>query len=274
MLYLLSSTQLEQHTRDNVGYLLLFLRGSIATIIAYAASHLLFKNGVLTVTLFLTTIQLYDVLHYLLAKNHKDISSSLVRVIPANLRLVLEFFAVFLGVFATLIAAFLFFSETTTFLQSESLFTPFRDLVGTSHDVFTFPNFSSVFLNNLQLFLLFFLFSIIFRLGVIFVLTVNATIWASIIVTVTQHGTDTLMRLFKTLIIITPHMLLEVSAYIFCTLAGIFLSKALSRYHLLTINFFRPAETSLILLLSGFLLLTIGSIVESVVAPLIQSSLL
>ncbi|MFN7160187.1 MAG: stage II sporulation protein M [Candidatus Gracilibacteria bacterium] len=274
MLYLLSGSQLEKNGQNIFGYFLLFLRGIIATVIAYIASHCLFRNGVLTVTLFLTVIQLYDLLHYLLDKNHESIQTRTLAAFKANIRLVLEFFSVFLGILLTLVAAFVLFSEATAYLQSESLFIPFRELITSNHAFFSFPDFITILINNFKLFLIFFLFSLVFRLGVIFVLAVNATIWASIIATITVNGDFLQLRLLKALLIISPHMILEVCAYIVCALAGIFLSRALSKYHLLTLNFFKPAETSLVLLLSGLGLLIIGSFIEAVIAPVVQTMIL
>lgn len=271
MLYLLSSAHLEKHPNDIRGLFLLFLRGIIATIIAYIAGHLLFKNGVLTVTLFLSVIQLYDVLHYLLDKNHDRIQNKNMSPVKANIRLVGEFFAIFLGIFLTLAIAFTLSSETAGYVASETLFIPFKSLISTTSQSFSFPDFITVLFNNFKLFLIFFIFSLVFRLGVIFVLAVNATIWASALAYIASNGESSILRLLKSLLVISPHMILEVSAYILCALAGIFLSKAFAKYHLLTLSFFKPAETSLKLLLSGLGLLIVGSFIEAFLAPVIQA---
>jgi len=123
----------------------------------------------------------------------------------------------------------------------------------------TFEKFSMIFLNNLGVFLLAFLLSLLFGVGAVFVLTWNATILASAIGIVAKE-LGGIKGLPIGILTFLPHGIFEITAYFIAALAGGILSAALTKRHPRFLK--RIFQDTLWFLFFGIVCLVIGAVIE------------
>ncbi|NQU97976.1 hypothetical protein HQ533_00775 [Candidatus Woesearchaeota archaeon] len=125
----------------------------------------------------------------------------------------------------------------------------------------------SIFFNNFYIILLCFILSILYGSGALFLIVLNASIWASRLAEVVK------MKIPGSIIHSTPyiacnlgvmafHMIPEVGSYILAAIGGGVLSKAFTKEEFLSKNFLKVFKDSVILTVSSIILVFLAAIIE------------
>jgi hypothetical protein len=123
--------------------------------------------------------------------------------------------------------------------------------------------------HNLGLFGLSVLVALVFRAGgAMLILAWNASVWALVYAflsrsTVAFGESSVAKTLLAAVVGVTPHLVLEASAYVVAAMVGIFTAKAFEKYGLRDERFARVMVASLSLVLAGMLLLVAAAAVEA-----------
>ena len=108
--------------------------------------------------------------------------------------------------------------------------------------------------------------------GLLLVLAYNASRWGVIFawlarVAGEEQGTSVLVYLLRTMAAVLPHLVLEALSYIIGAMAGVFLSKALSKYSASSDAFAQVLGAVLRLSAISGALLVAGAAAEAMLAP-------
>lgn len=274
-----------------------FFLGIIFTIIAFITSYVLFNKvphliGISTI-LFIVILALYgvnklfDIEEKIEAKPHKNFFREHKEVIDF-------FLYFFIGVFLTfflisMISPDLIFSEKSLYIKDSgirSLIDQVRfekteniPLPPQSFEQFESQKYQSIsndivniFSNNLYVMILSFFLSLFYSSGALFLITFNASIFASTIADVILGKLGEASVLFGSTLVICNlaiiffHMMPEIAAYVMAAIAGGILSKAFIREKLFSKKFKRVIKDSFLLLLISIILLLASAIMEITVS--------
>ena len=133
----------------------------------------------------------------------------------------------------------------------------------------TTASFLQIFKNNLSVFAIAFIFSLILEFGATFIVVFNASIWGATLgslfrQTITGTGNFTMV----TFGFFLPHLFLESGAYFLAAIAGAILSKAIIKENVGSDKFNRVASQAMILIVAGAISLLAGAYIEATVISL------
>ena len=123
-------------------------------------------------------------------------------------------------------------------------------------------NVAGVLQSNLTVMLLSFVLSIFYGVGAIFLITLNASIFASFIVFVAQYLADKISKIFMVVGIFMIHMIPEISGFLLAAIAGGVLSKALMREKFGSQGFRNVMKDTLMLLAIACILILAAAFLE------------
>jgi uncharacterized membrane protein SpoIIM required for sporulation len=136
-----------------------------------------------------------------------------------------------------------------------------------------------IFVHNMRVFGLFFLLGFVFRyLGILFAIVYNASIWGLVIgVSVMADTTAVYLGSLSVggpvlVLLLLPHAILEILAYVLAAMAGVFVSRLVGRYRL-----FSPKLTGVMLsiykvLIIGIAVLGLAAVTEALIdQPLLRA---
>lgn len=199
----------------------------------------------------LIAIGLTPTLHIFLDENRKAIWELQEDPRRANARIALQIVALFLGVLvASLIVHAVWHEPLVPASATAALYrNTFLELLR--------HNFAVLFGG--------FAFSLIYRAGgIMLVLAWNALNWSVSFVDAAGMvaGNHTMLTAGLYVLILIPHLLFEVLAYVLAGIAGIFLSKGIQKYSLKSENFWRVATASTFILGGSLVALVISAAIE------------
>jgi len=190
-------------------------------------------------------------------------------VFTRHRRVVLVYGAFFIGMIITYTIVYMFFHVDAVFsLQSDW----FKQQGLTTGSAINAGGFEKYFFNNTQVMLLFFVLSILFGAGAVFILAWNASIIAVYLGIISNKFVATLgaqgayvygMAVGTSSIIL--HGVPEIMGYFFAGIAGGILSIGLLREKFMSKEFKEVGKDALIWLAIGEVLIIIGAIIESAV---------
>lgn len=123
-------------------------------------------------------------------------------------------------------------------------------------------NVAGVLQSNITVMLISFVLSIFYGAGAIFLITLNASIFASFIVFVTQYLADKTSQVFLIIGMFMIHMVPEISGFLLAAIAGGVLSKALLRERWSSEHFRNVFKDAFMLLIMATLLILIAAFLE------------
>jgi len=251
-----------------------FFYGLIFTFVALFAALMFFKRSLSLTTIFLITVLLIPTLLKLLDigekrerkfglkhffKNHKDITE-------------IYLFS-FLGVFVGYILIGMFLSGSPvyddvfkfqdSFLQGQEGLT--ADLLFGFYQEAPSDNMvqlSGLLSNNLLFVIVCFIFSFLYGASAIFLLILNASVFASFILFLLRNLAKDWFASLKIFVFFLIHLIPEVSGFLIAAIAGGVLSKAMTSEKRGSVEMKNVIKDATVLLLIAFLLIIVGALLE------------
>ncbi|MBF0104247.1 MAG: hypothetical protein HQM16_02860 [Deltaproteobacteria bacterium] len=234
----------------------LFTGTVLRTLIACILSFLLFpvQSGIISV--FFLSFALIPSMDHILEKNKSDVWQKKIPSLRANIEMAAALIVIFLAVLASYAAIVMFT------LKSDQIgivfFSHIHDTMTHTHLVT--KDFAAILKNRYTIFVVFFLVSLVYRVGFVFVLTWLASVWGVIYGMYFRLGfTLDQPSLKHHMIVITVSgffvLLIRTLALITSGMSGIFLSKALGKYKFASSEFKQVLRAVLLILLVSLVLL-------------------
>jgi uncharacterized membrane protein SpoIIM required for sporulation len=171
--------------------------------------------------------------------------------------IILAYIAFFCGMTLAMSVSFVLLPESI----SDRIFNEQITQINIIRGKFDFgTKFTTIFVNNVSVMMLSFLFSFLFGCGAIFILGWNASVLASAIGILAKNYGG-VKGLPSAVLMFLPHGSFEISAYLIGAIAGGLVSAAITRKK--SFKFWNIMQDSGKLLLISFLLLIIGAIIET-----------
>ena len=175
----------------------------------------------------------------------------------------LSYFFLFLGMFSV----FSFFSIMLPSMASSKLFETQLSFIG---GAFSPDLLIDLIVNNFIVLVSFIVFSIVAGSGSIFLLSWNASVWGTVFGVLARTSAENIQGqawILYVLILVSvlPHMILEVSSYIFGIMGGVIMSESLITDGISSKNFDKVVKKCGTLLIIAVVLVLAGAIVETYV---------
>ncbi|MCK4670580.1 MAG: stage II sporulation protein M [Nanoarchaeota archaeon] len=271
---------LEKKSIEHRSYLVFFL-SIFYVFVGYIVSKIFFGDTVSVAMLFLCTLLLVPSLMTLLRREEiAERTYGLRHFFSTHKKLVLLYLVVFLGIFGGYLALGSMTDMNTTFdfqlkyLISQEGIGP--DTLATFKDgglENSGGHFFSILLANLEVLLLCFILSVFYGAGAIFLIVLNASVFASFILYLVRYFTNvTQMATFFLLYIV--HLIPEIAGFLLAAIAGGVISVAIAKERFMSPHFQNVTKDALVLLLIGILLIIIGAALEVFVTRNILYSIL
>lgn len=187
-------------------------------------------------------------------KNHKDI------------------FSVYIFLFIGVLLVFSIFSIILPDIATNRIFAEQITAVGLAGNATGGGSFTSIFSNNMIVFLFALIASFIYGAGAIFIIIWNASVWGVVFGVIARDAStivnyNPFVYLFLIMIAITPHMLTEAAAYIMAAISGGIVSKAVILENAFSERFTKIIQDALVIFFVAVVLLVFAAYVESNITP-------
>lgn len=242
-----------------------FLLGIIYTIIGIISARVIFPSNTGLMTVAFTSILLILSLNKLL----QDEENVEIREDKFSFRMLIKdhrdifeiYFFLFIGVLLAYAAVSLILPEGTVL----KMFSTQLKVAGiTGHAIFN-SEVMSIMLNNILVFVVCFILSLIYGAGSIIFLVWNASVWGSVFGFVAKSSAGSMHPFLSFGLVMLPvlaHMITEALSYFFAAVVGGVVSKAVMREDLFSKKFHHILTDALMLMLIGFILVVIAAIIE------------
>jgi uncharacterized membrane protein SpoIIM required for sporulation len=241
--------------------------GFLAALVGQGAGWWFFRghdtfNGALLFTLCALAGLIYPVFQ----RNSKEIWSGQVAPGLANLWLMRDMGLLFAGILTGFLAASAAIGANAYQAEFPAGGT-LIDLRRLAWTTFDFAPLKDILANNLRVFLVFLLVGLTFRyVGILFIVIVNAAHWGVVLGAAAggtlQYGHGGWLDAAMLLLVITPHLALELAAYVLAGMTGIFLNRGLMRYTITSRHFTTVATASLQIAVLGAALVICAAFAE------------
>lgn len=240
-----------------IGYLLAgFFFGNVSVAMLFLATLLIVPSLIKLLEVEEKRESFYGLRHFF--KEHKDLLEAYIFL--------------FLGVFAGYaVLGFAVSSESfmsifefqLNFLQNQQgLSSEVIEQFLSKPLVPSIENVAGVLQNNIIVMLICFALSVFYGAGAIFLITLNASVFASFVVYVSNYLSDKASQTFIIMGFFMIHMVPEISGFLLAAIAGGVLSKALTRERVASDNFRNVFKDALLLLLIACALVTLAAFLE------------
>jgi len=239
----------------------------VYTLIGILSAKLIFPSNVGLMSIAFTSILLIPSLAVLLRieENEETLAAgkfSIRRLFSDHTDIVKVYLLMFLGIFTAYSLTSLVLPEMTI----SNLFTTQLKTAGIHGFAMSNSLFWNMILNNMLVFVVCFVLSLIYGAGAVLFLTWNASVWGVVFAYYAKQAAgsaDGLFREFTCLMSgVLPHMTTEALAYIFAAFVGGIVSKAVLREKLFSPQFYHIVTDAMILLVIGLILVFIAGIIE------------
>ncbi|MBU0461813.1 MAG: stage II sporulation protein M [Nanoarchaeota archaeon] len=246
----------------------------VFTILGLFVAVLFFKRSLSLTTIFLITILLIPTLIRLLRIEEKRESRFGLKHFFRNHKDIAEIYLfTFLGVFAGYILLGFFlqsspvyddvFQFQNTFLEKQEGLT--ADLLSGFYQEKPEPSTTSLYgilSNNLVFVMVCFLLSFFYGASAIFLLILNASVFASFILFLIRNLATNWVAEIKIFLFFMIHLIPEVAGFLLAAIAGGVISKAVVKEDRKSEHFKNVVKDATILLLIAFVLIIIGAVLE------------
>jgi uncharacterized membrane protein SpoIIM required for sporulation len=251
----------------NPWHMLIF--GAVISVISIGVSYLVFPETAGLFTVFLVTIIcapfMLRLLSYEEDREEKEVDhiGILERINPIGaffrqFEIFIIYAAFFAGVTIALSLAFVFLPESFVERVFNEQITQVNKISLVLGNI-TMPGvFNQIFMNNLIVMSMSFLFALLFGIGAIFILTWNASVLAAAAGMLTKNLG---LSLPEALARFLPHGVFEISGYFVAGIAGGILSMLIAKRK--SKDFGRVIEDMVILMIFSIILIFIGAYIES-----------
>jgi len=240
-----------------------FLIGIIYSVIGIIAAYIVFPSsqGIASIA-FLSLLLVPSLGSILSIEEIQDTRSkkfSLKKIFQDHADVLEIYLMLFLGIFL----AYALFSLKFPNLLVQGVFSNQLKIIGVNAgQAVGGLNFWSIITNNLKIFAIFLVLSLVFGAGSILFLAWNASVWGVVFGYMATHYVNAFDTFFGTFLKVMPHMFLEAGAYFFAIVAGGIMSQAVLRESIGSKKFDYVMKDGFAFLTVGMLLLLLGAFVE------------
>jgi len=252
-------------------FVALFL-GVLYTFIGYGVAVFFFGENLSVAMLFLTTLLLVPTLVHLLADEEKrEREAGTISFIKNHMDIAEVYLFLFIGVFVGyLILGFLlpasyesifhFQTEYLTKQQglSNELITSFLEGTFTP----SLQHVAGVLSKNIPVALLFFILSVFYGAGAVFLVVLNASVFSSFIQFVVQHLSNRALDIVTILGFFSVHLIPEITGFLLAAIAGGVVSRAMLHESWGSKGFSNVMKDSVLLLLVSIIFIVVAAILE------------
>ena len=244
-----------------------FFLGFIYSMVGLISAKFIFPSNVGLMSVAFTSILLIPSLAVLL-KLEENLE---IREKKLSLKLLIrdhkEIFKVYLFMFLGVFSAYIF---TTLLLSEETIGKLFATQL-TSAGIHGFASSNNplyqLIINNLIIFIVCFVLSLVYGAGSVLFLTWNASVWGVAFAFFVRQaanisGKNRVVEFFTSILPFMPHMLTEALSYVSAAIVGGVVSKAVLREKLFSKKFNHIVTDALILLVVGLFLVVVAGLIE------------
>jgi len=256
--------------------LFVFLLGFTYAVFGFAVARLFFSSSVSIVILFTTTLLLVPAITKIIDREEEIESKEGLRHFFRNHTTIIEVYVIlFLGIFLAFFVIGFFgklddtFSYQLNFLEkSEQLSTEKIAEFGSEEYSPTFSNFLGLVSYNLFIAIICFVLSLFYGAGALFLVTLNASVFATFIVFVVKNiGKIAVFGLFLI------HLIPELSGFLIAAIAGGVISRAIMHERFRSRGFRNVMKDALVLFLIAVGFIIVGALLEMFVTSRIVHGL-
>ena len=272
-------TQLFQRIGIRNDAVQLLFSGFFYALLGIAIARVIFSNNIGLVAVFLISIALIPTIHDRLSKKKfhgfqlpEKENRTLASVGKWELNELMENYrSVFQAYTFTFFGVFMAFALIALFLSGGEVRQLFGDQLNAIGSAGAPDFFTQVIVNNLGVLLIAFAISLLFKYGITFIVTWNASVWGTVfalqsIQFASTHQLNPLVQFALIMIVVFPHTIAEAAAYFSAAISGGILNKAFTQQKWWGNTFNQYSEHAAIMLLLGVALVVLASAIESVVA--------
>ena len=242
-----------------------FFIGALYSFLGILSAGLIFPQNIGLMSVAFTSLLLSPSLSRLLMMEEnveiREKKLSIISLFKDHKDIFIVYLFLFLGMFVAFSTTALIISKSVLI----SLFQPQFDVANISGNAFMGGKLIQIVLNNLLIFVVAFLLSIIYGAGSVLFLTWNASVWGILFgyfVQIKTYGSTSISGYATKILPFLPHMITEALAYISAAIVGGVVSKAVLREKFLSKKFKHIMTDALIFLFIGILLVLISGIIE------------
>ena len=263
--------QILDNVRIKRHFLFIYLLSFAFVFVGYFVSVLFFGDSISIAMLFTLTLLLSpSMAHLINNEEYIERKEGLHHFFRNHKALFKVYFFTFLGVFSGFLFLGLYIGNSThtfdyqyQFLENQQgLTTELIDNFLQHPYIPSFENFIGLFNENIKVVLIMFILAIFYGAGSIFLVSLNASVFAAFLVFVINYLSQVLPHALRTIGVFLIHLIPEISGFFIASIAGCLLSRAILVEKFGTPGFSNILkDCSLLLLVSAFLIL-LGSFLE------------
>ena len=244
-----------------------FLLGLLYTILGIVSARLIFRSSSGIMSVAFTSILLVPSLAELLRLEANQALESYNFSIRRLWRDHSDIFAVYLFLFLGIFVAYSFSTLLMPQADVGQLFTAQLSTAGLKGFAVVNAQLMSIIMNNVLVFVVSFLLSLVYGAGAIIFLVWNASVWGVVFSLFVRKaamasGADPVVLFAQDLLPFLPHMVTEGAAYVGAAMIGGIVSKAVLREEVFSQQFRYVIYDALAFLMFGILLVVIAGIIE------------
>ena len=246
-----------------------FILGFLYTLIGYGTSIIFFGKHVSIAMLFLATLLIAPSLRRLITMEEaKDRRIGVKRFFYNHKEIFEVFIFLFLGIFtaymilgATTGSFVTVFNYQVTFLEERgSIGAEVIEGLGTYNVASAPQHFTSLLTSNMLTVIIFFLLSIFYGIGSVFLGMLNASVFASFVVYLWRQAD---IKLAPLVAAFSLHMIPEVVGFLIAAIAGAIVGKAIIVERFGTKEFRNITKEAVFMLILSFVIITIAAAIEA-----------
>lgn len=243
-------------------YTTLFVGTVLRTLVACIASFLLFPLQSGLISVFLASFSLIVYIETILEKNKNDIWQKRMTPIKANLDMAAALTVIFIAVlFTYAVVVFIETKETISVI----FFPQIHDTMTHTHIVSA--EFLTILSKRMAVCIIFFIVSLIFRVGSVFVLVWIASVWGVVYGASLKQGFALDLPAFKHYAMLMSLsgfavLLIRTLSFITASMSGMFLSKALGKYKFSSSEFKQVFRAVMVIFFVSIVLLLLSVLWE------------
>jgi uncharacterized membrane protein SpoIIM required for sporulation len=236
-----------------------FILGVIISLISLFIAYTVFSDSTGLFTVIIITMATMPLMNKVMNYEEKE-DEEIMEKSTFTQRygdIILSYIALFSGMILAMSLSFVLLPDTV----AERVFDKQINEINIIRGKFDFENkFLEIFLNNMSVLMLSFLFSFLFGSGAIFILGWNASVLAAAIGLISK-ASGGMKAMPAAVMMFLPHGSFEIGAYFIGAIAGGLVSAAIMRKK--SLRFWPVIRDAIKLLILSFILLIIGGIIET-----------
>ncbi len=248
-----------------------FLLGAIYVLLSYGTAQMFFPNSVSFSMVFFITLLLIPSTAKLVTIGEKmERKRGLYHFFRNHAVLMDIFLCLFIGIFFSYIFMGSYVPDSVSYQNS---ILEKQGLVGNFIKIPTqkVPQLFSIIFNNISIVVIAFILSLFYGIGALFLIVLNASVFATFILKATQLITQ--QKVLSTAIL-SIHIIPEVFGFLLAALAGGVISKGFFKEKVGTNTFQNVIKDGTVLLILSILVIIIAALIEVFVTPVLIKPLL